>query len=69
MKMSIPDPDDTPLTFGKYRGETPNEIAEKDGSYIVWLYDKINPKVCTKALALACEMDEREEDDRRYKGY
>ena len=37
------DLDHTPLTFGKYKGQTPDEISEHDPSYIVWLYNNISP--------------------------
>lgn len=57
------DLDNEPLRFGKYKGQTPEEIAEHDPGYIVWLYDTIKPRLCSKELALACESDEREDDD------
>ena len=47
--------DDTPLTFGKYEGETPNEIAIKDPLYIVWMFDTLNKRFCTRKLREACE--------------
>ena len=47
--------DDTPLTFGKHQGETPNEIADTDPAYVVWLFDNLDKKVCTKKLRDACE--------------
>lgn len=56
------DLDTTPLTFGKYKGQTPEDVAELDPSYIVWLFDTVTPKRCSKALALACE-DEIDDDD------
>lgn len=56
--------DKTPLTFGKHQGRTPEEIANGgDQSYIVWLYENVNPKKCSKELYLACEMDDREEKE------
>lgn len=53
-----------PLSFGKYKGMTPEQIADRDPAYIVWLYEHHQPRVCTKSLMLACadEMDEQEED-------
>lgn len=54
--------DDVPLSFGKHKGESPNEIAQEDPGYIVWIYDNIDPKPCTKDLRDACELDEAEED-------
>lgn len=56
--------DDTPLTFGKHEGETPNELAGCDPQYIVWLFDNLDNKHCTKRLRDACEdaaMDSEEE--------
>ncbi len=47
--------DDTKLTFGKYKGSTPNEIANDNPSYIVWLFDNLDTKFCTKKLRNACE--------------
>ena len=49
------DIDNEPLRFGKHKGKTPEEIAEIDPRYVVWLYDSITPKVRSKTLALACE--------------
>lgn len=54
------DKDSIPLEFGKYKGSTPEEIAELDPSYIAWLYEKIKPSPCSKQLYLACEYDVRE---------
>lgn len=53
--------DDMPLGFGKHQGSTPNEIADTDPSYIVWLYETM-PDKCSKALYLAVEQDVREGD-------
>ena len=52
--------DQTPLTFGKYKSRTPEEIADIDESYIIWLYENVEPKKCSKQLYLACEMGIRE---------
>lgn len=54
-----------PLSFGKYKGMTPEQIADQDPGYIVWLYDHHHPQVCTKTLMLACadEMDEQDEPE------
>lgn len=48
--------DSIPLKFGKYRGKSPAEIAEEDPGYLVWAYEKISPKPCSKALYLVCEI-------------
>lgn len=57
------DIDTIPLSFGKYINRTPEEIAETDGQYIVWMYDNITPKKCTKQLRDYCEQDIREEEE------
>ena len=51
------DLDHTPLTFGKYKNQTPDEISEHDPSYIVWLYNNISPPKCSEWLKEACEYD------------
>ena len=38
------DLDHTPLTFGRYRGQTPDEVSEHDPSYVVWMYNNIKPE-------------------------
>jgi uncharacterized protein (DUF3820 family) len=57
------DVDIIPLSFGKYEGKTPKEVAEIDEGYIVWMYDNVTPKYCTKELRDYCEMDIREQED------
>lgn len=55
-----------PLTFGKYKGQTPAEVAEFDPNYIIWLYDNVQPRPCTRALYEDCEItlyDEEAEYD------
>ena len=43
--------DHTPLTFGKYKGKTPSEIAEVNESYIRWMFETILDKnLCSDAL-------------------
>jgi hypothetical protein len=55
--------DSIPLRFGKYRGESPNKIANEDPGYIVWMYENVQDKHCSKNLYLACKefLDERED--------
>ena len=55
--------DDQKLTFGKYMFKTPNEIADIDPSYIVWLYNNVKPRVVSKSLAVACELDIAEDSE------
>lgn len=43
------------LTFGKYVGQTPDEVSEHDPKYIVWMYDNVtNKPTCSKTLRDAC---------------
>jgi hypothetical protein len=58
--------DHTPLAFGKHVGKTPEEIAEIDPSYILWLYTKTEGNV-SRALYAACRDDiaEGDSDDER----
>lgn len=59
------DIDDTPLTFGKFKGMTPNQIAQEDDGtkWLRWAFDTIKDKpICSRELALACEQDDREDD-------
>ena len=57
--------DHTPLTFGKYKGKTPSDVAEKDPSYITWMYENVkNKNTCSARLYKACanEDDDLEQD-------
>jgi hypothetical protein len=55
--------DATPLTFGKYKGKTPDQVCEGDPSYIVWMYENVDPKPCSKDLYEACMIDMSEQED------
>ncbi len=55
LNKPVKDIDEIPLTFGKHKGLTPDEVAEIDPEYIVWMYNTIEPKRCSKDLAIACE--------------
>ena len=55
--------DHTPLAFGKYKGKTPEEVAELDPSYVVWMYENVKPAPCSKALAVDCEQDQRDDEE------
>lgn len=57
VKLTAIDIDAVPLGFGKYKGQTPNDIGNADPGYIVWLYENLESKVCSKELYKACEMD------------
>ena len=52
----------SPIDIVKYRSMTPNEVAEDDPRYVVWLYDNIFPRRCSQALRDACDADLQEED-------
>jgi uncharacterized protein (DUF3820 family) len=47
--------DDTPLRFGKYKGQTPKQVAEVDPRYVVWMRAEVLPAPCSRELALDCE--------------
>lgn len=53
------DEDNIPLTFGKYKGESPNDIAEHDPGYVVWLYEN-KPELVSRTLAVACDQESGE---------
>lgn len=57
--------DHTPLRIGKYKGHTPDKVAEIDPSYVVWMYDTWDKPPCSKALYEACkiEVESPEGDD------
>jgi len=54
------EPDFRPLTFGKYKGKTPEEVAQIDPSYVCWMYKEVKPTPCSLALKNECEQDVRE---------
>lgn len=51
--------DSTPLSFGKYKGKTPEEISDIAPEYIVWMYRTMGASKCSKLLFLHC-LDEAE---------
>lgn len=56
--------DHTPLTWGKYKGKTPDQIAETDPSYVVWMFDNVvNQNTCSKLLADACRADDMDDEE------
>lgn len=59
------DIDEIRLSFGKYKGLTPHEVAEIDPSYVVWMHTTVNPAPCSKELRLACEQDVREYEEEK----
>lgn len=54
LSKELPNVDDTPLTFGKYKGRTPDDIADDDPGYIVWAYETIGNHICSKAMYDYC---------------
>lgn len=60
--MSI---DKTPLAFGKYKGQTPVEVASTEPSYVVWMYENVKPRPCSKSLYRYCveEVQESWQDE------
>lgn len=46
--------DHTPMKQGKYRGQTPSQIAEHDPGYIVWLSEHFTEKLVSDLLARTC---------------
>ena len=55
--------DHSRLTFGKYKGLTPDEVSEDDPSYIKWMYENIKPKKCSQWLYEVCVNQMAEDDD------
>lgn len=49
------------LTFGKYKGKTPEEVARIDPEYLAWAYNNITPKPCSRALYEDYEQDSYED--------
>lgn len=48
--------DITALEFGKWAGSTPEQIADLDPGYVVWLYEEWDGAArCSRALYLACD--------------
>lgn len=45
------------LKFGKYIGETPEQVSCHDPSYVVWMYESVKPTPCSQALAEDCYKD------------
>ncbi len=60
--------DKTLLTFGKYRGMTPDEVSEQDPSYVVWMYETIKPKKCSSFLYESCMRDLKPDEEEEYDG-
>jgi len=53
--MSDEELDHTPLKQGKYKGQTPSQIAEHDPQYIVWMGEHFTEKLVSDVLARTCQ--------------
>lgn len=54
--------DHMPFQFGKYAGQTPDQVAGHDPGYIVWFVDMVDAGRVSKALYDACCYDLGEDD-------
>lgn len=50
--------DDTPFTFGKYKGKTPDEVSDIKPDYIIWMWRKFDNPPCSEALYNYCLKEE-----------
>jgi len=63
--IEIKDIDDTPLTFGKHSGSTPNDLMEqKEYSYLVWLYENMDEPPISEELYEEADIENAFEEDR-----
>jgi hypothetical protein len=58
------DIDNIPINFGKYqkRRLTPRQIANEDPKYIIWMYETVKPKACSRDLYMSCVEQSYEQD-------
>ena len=50
--------DHTPMARSKkYPGLTPSQIGEKDAAYLVWCYETMDPKPCSRLLYRDCKQE------------
>lgn len=49
-----PADDHVKLGFGRYSESTPLEVARENPAYLLWVYEHINPLVCSESLAARC---------------
>lgn len=57
--------DHTPLHKGKYAGQTPSDVAERDPGYLAWAYEAWTPKPCSELLYKECLRDVADESRSR----
>ena len=62
-------PDRTPLTFGKFKGMTPEKISDIEPSYIRWMYTNVSDRLCSQSLYNACVDRDDDIDDRDYEDF
>ena len=56
-------PDDVPMTYGRYKGRTPEEVAKEDPVHLMFLYENATgPKPCSRELYLAADYAASEEE-------
>lgn len=61
--VKLPHTDERPLTFGKYKGESPNEIAKHDPEYLTWIYENVEERPVSTELYEACQLDIAENNE------
>lgn len=49
--------DHAPMKFGKYKGQSPSQIAEHDPQWLVWLAGERSEPVASNALIRTCVVD------------
>lgn len=59
------DIDEVPLSFGKYKGRTPDEVGDYDPAYVAWMFANVKPPPCSKELADTCKQDVREYEEEK----
>lgn len=52
--LSEEEMDHSPLSWGKYKGQTPSQIAEHDASYLVYMATQKSEPFISKALLRDC---------------
>lgn len=55
--MSDEELDHTPLQFGKYKGQTPSQIAEHDPRYLIWLAGESDMPIASDLLVADCQQE------------
>lgn len=62
IEQANPDLDSTPLRFGKYKGQTPDEVADHDPQWLSWAYKNVtNRDTCSEDLAHWCNKQPKKE--------